>query len=100
MDLKYTTIERNKGIATVRFDRNEKLNAFNQDLVLELTDVARSFHDDIEKHSCPFAIARFDGRWLMGPDGLLGRRRSRPAAPLKPCPHFSCDFHFVIAVQR
>jgi len=42
------TVERNGSIATVTFDRNGSLNAFNQDLILELTDIARSFHDDLE----------------------------------------------------
>ncbi len=45
----YVTIERHgSAIAIVRFDRKKNLNAFDQQLVLELTDVARSFHDDLE----------------------------------------------------
>ncbi len=51
MDYQFTTIERRNGIAVVRFDRKEKLNAFSQDLILEMTEVARSFHDDLEIHA-------------------------------------------------
>jgi enoyl-CoA hydratase len=42
------TIERQGPIAIVRFDRGGSLNAFDQATILELTDVARAFHDDIE----------------------------------------------------
>jgi len=48
MTYRFTTIEKQGPIAVVRFDRKENLNAFSQALVLELTDVARSFHDDVE----------------------------------------------------
>ena len=48
MTTRYTTIERNGPIAIVRFDRNKNLNAFDGQLILELTEVARSFHDDLE----------------------------------------------------
>ncbi len=41
-------IERDGPIAIVRFDRKEKLNAFDDQLVVELTEVAHSFHDDLE----------------------------------------------------
>ncbi len=44
----YITIEREGPIATVRFDRHKNLNAFDGQLILELTDVARSFRDDME----------------------------------------------------
>jgi enoyl-CoA hydratase/carnithine racemase len=46
----YVTIERQGPVAVVRFDRKENLNAFNQQLVRELTEVARTFHDDLETH--------------------------------------------------
>ncbi len=46
---KFTTIERRGPVAIVRFDRGEALNAFNEPLVRELTEVAKSFHDD---HDC------------------------------------------------
>lgn len=45
---KFTTIEKSGGVALVRFDRGEALNAFNEPLVRELTAVALSFHDDHE----------------------------------------------------
>ena len=51
MDYQFTTIERRGGIAVVRFDRKEKLNAFNQDLIVEMTAVARWFHDDLDIHA-------------------------------------------------
>jgi len=35
-------------VATVTFDRKGSLNAFNQVTILELTDVARRFQDDLE----------------------------------------------------
>ena len=45
---KNVTISHNGPVATVTFDRNGSLNAFNQEMILELTDVARSFQDDLE----------------------------------------------------
>lgn len=42
------SIERNGPIATVRFDRQGNKNAFSQQLIRELTEVAREFHDDLE----------------------------------------------------
>jgi len=44
----YVTVEKNGPIATVTFDRHKNLNAFDAQLIIELTDVARSFHDDME----------------------------------------------------
>lgn len=44
----YVTIERNGPVAIVHFDRRKNLNAFDGQLILELTDVARSFQDDLE----------------------------------------------------
>ncbi len=46
----YVTVERQGPIAVVRFDRRENLNAFNQQLVRELTEAALAFHDDLETH--------------------------------------------------
>ncbi len=40
------SVEKNGNIAIVRFDRQGNMNAFNQDLILELTDVARTFQED------------------------------------------------------
>lgn len=50
MAWEYVTIERNPPFAVVRFDRRGSLNAFNRQLVGELTEAARSFHDDLEVH--------------------------------------------------
>ncbi len=44
----YVSVERDGPIAIVRFDRKKNLNAFDAQLIAELTDVARSFHDDLE----------------------------------------------------
>ncbi len=48
MSQPYVTVVRHGAIATVTFDRHKNLNAFDGQLILELTDVARSFHDDLE----------------------------------------------------
>ncbi len=42
------TVEKRGDVALVRFDRHGNLNAFDQDTILALTDVARAFHEDIE----------------------------------------------------
>ncbi len=48
MSYGYVTIERQDRIAIVRFDRGKNLNAFDGQLILELTDVAREFHEDLD----------------------------------------------------
>jgi enoyl-CoA hydratase len=58
----YITIEQDGNIATVTFDRGGNLNAFNQDLILELTDVAQRFQSDIKTQAvvlsgCPEAFS-------------------------------------------
>lgn len=50
MSWDYVTVERMPPIAVVRFDRKGSLNAFNQKLVRELTEAARTFHDDLDIH--------------------------------------------------
>lgn len=50
MAWEYVTVERNPPFAIVRFDRKAKLNAFNPQLIDELTQAALSFHDDIDIH--------------------------------------------------
>lgn len=50
MAWEYVTIERTPPLALVRFDRKSNLNAFNQQLVDELTEAARSFQDDLDIH--------------------------------------------------
>ncbi|HEY7434663.1 MAG TPA: enoyl-CoA hydratase/isomerase family protein [Methylomirabilota bacterium] len=53
----YVTVEKHGPTAIVRFDRKESRNAFNQQLVRELTEVARAFHDDLETHHVVLAGA-------------------------------------------
>ncbi len=48
MTYKYVEIESLGTVSIVQFDRKGSLNAFNQDLILELTDVARKFQDNLE----------------------------------------------------
>lgn len=50
MAWEYVTIERTPPLALVRFDRKANLNAFNQQLIDELTEAALSFHNDIDVH--------------------------------------------------
>ncbi len=56
--MSYVTIEKQAPVAVVRFDRKENLNAFNQQLVRELSDAAMTFHDDLEIHYVVLAGAR------------------------------------------
>ncbi|MDH3643519.1 MAG: enoyl-CoA hydratase/isomerase family protein [Gammaproteobacteria bacterium] len=49
------TIDRHGNTAVVTFDRGGSLNAFNQQTILELTDVARSFQDDLETQAVVLA---------------------------------------------
>ncbi len=42
------TVTRAGAVSTVTFDRGGRLNAFDQTTILELTDVARRFQDDLE----------------------------------------------------
>ena len=44
----YVTVERQGPVALVTFDRHKNLNAFDGQLILELTEVARSIHDDLD----------------------------------------------------
>jgi enoyl-CoA hydratase/carnithine racemase len=46
----YVTIDKQPPVAVVRFDRQANRNAFDQQLVRELTEAARTFHDDLETH--------------------------------------------------
>lgn len=49
------TVEHDGDIAVVTFDRGGKLNAFNQETILELTDVARRFQDDLKTRAVVLA---------------------------------------------
>ena len=42
------TVEKDGPVALVTFDRGGNLNAFNQELILELTEAAQQFHGDLE----------------------------------------------------
>ena len=46
MPYRYVKITKRDGVAVVRFDRGGSLNAFDQDLIAELTDVAGRFRED------------------------------------------------------
>jgi len=46
----FTTIERDGSIAIVRYDRGDGLNALSRAAMRELTDIARTFREDIETH--------------------------------------------------
>jgi enoyl-CoA hydratase/carnithine racemase len=86
MKLDYVTIEKRGPIAIVRFDRKANLNAFNEQLVLELTHAGRSFHDDLETQavvvagapnafSAGFDLKATDG-WPTEKDDLKRRHRA------------------------
>lgn len=45
------TIERDGALAVVRFDRGGSLNAFDQDMIVGLTDVALEFQKDLNTHA-------------------------------------------------
>ncbi len=53
----YVSIEKRGGIAIVRFDRKTNLNVFNEKLVIELTQAANSFHEDLETQAVVLAGA-------------------------------------------
>ena len=86
MKLEYVSIEKRGPIAVVRFDRKANLNAFNEQLVIELTDAARSFHDDLQTQavilsgaanafSAGFDLKATDG-WTSETDDLKRRHRA------------------------
>jgi enoyl-CoA hydratase len=93
MQLDYVTIEKRGAAAFVRFDRKQNLNAFNEKLVIELTHVARSFHDDLTTQvvilagapngfSAGFDLKATDG-WITETDEL--KRRHRAYAGVRLC---------------
>lgn len=51
------TVEHEGKTAVVRFDRQGSMNAFNQDMILELTAVARRFQDDTRTQAVVLAGA-------------------------------------------
>lgn len=93
MKLEYVTIEKRGAVSVVRFDRKRNLNAFNEQLVLELTSVAKGFHDDVETRavvlagapnafSAGFDLKATDG-WTSETDDL--KRRHRAYAGVRLC---------------
>jgi enoyl-CoA hydratase/carnithine racemase len=72
------TIERRGPIAIVRFDRGERLNAFDAGLVEELTEVALSFRNDLETQVIIVtgAPTYFSSGADLKDEGLWGPERS------------------------
>ncbi|MBV9331727.1 MAG: enoyl-CoA hydratase/isomerase family protein [Alphaproteobacteria bacterium] len=86
----YVTIERDGGVATVTFDRGDGRNALSRQLILELTETAKSFVDDLSTHA---VILTAKGAFTAGadlkdpamsrnrPNGLLERRHMIRVGP-------------------
>ncbi|MEZ5558662.1 MAG: enoyl-CoA hydratase/isomerase family protein [Pseudomonadales bacterium] len=55
MSYRNVRIDKQGNVALVTFDRGGSLNAFNQETILELTDVARAFQDDLETQAVVLA---------------------------------------------
>ena len=87
---KFVTIAREGATATVTFDRGDGRNALSRQLILELTETAKGFADDIETH---VVILAGKGAFTAGADlkdpgldrrqanGLLERRRMVKIGP-------------------
>lgn len=58
MSHRIVSVEREAAIAIVRFDRGANLNAFNQELIRELTSAAREFHDDVDTRAVVLSGSR------------------------------------------
>jgi enoyl-CoA hydratase/carnithine racemase len=72
----FVTVERDGAIATVTIDRGDGRNALSRQLILELTETARSFTDDIETHA---VILTAKGAFTAGADlkdSAMDRRRA------------------------
>src|SRR5271154_3854156 len=86
----FVTIARDGSIATVTFDRGDGRNALSRQLILELTEAARSFADDLETQA---VILTAKGAFTAGADlkdpgldrrraaGLLERRHMTRIGP-------------------
>jgi enoyl-CoA hydratase/carnithine racemase len=86
----FVTIARDGPVATVTMDRDDGRNALSRQLILDLTEAARSFADDIETH---VVILVGKGAFTAGADlkdrgmdrrvanGLLERRRMVKIGP-------------------
>ena len=88
---KFTTIEKRGRVAVVRFDRGDKLNALSDAVMRELTEVARSFEDDLETSA--IVLTGADKFFSAGADltdsalvernkkGLMARRHALKVGP-------------------
>jgi len=86
----FVTVARESAIASVTFDRGDGRNALSRQLILELTETAKSFAEDIETH---VVILAGKGAFTAGADlkdpgldrrranGLLERRRMVKIGP-------------------
>lgn len=72
------TIKKHGPVAEVVFDRGERLNAFDQSLVDQLTEVARSFHSDHETRA--IVVTGAANSFSSGAD----LKAERPAIPPSP----------------
>jgi enoyl-CoA hydratase len=70
MAWEYVSITRTPPIALVHFDRKANLNAFNQQLIDELTEAALSFYDDLDVHYV--VLAGSDKAFSAGADLKAG----------------------------
>jgi enoyl-CoA hydratase len=81
----FVSIERANGVAVVRFDRGDGLNALSRPLMLELTEAARRLSSDISVHAIVLTGERVfsagadlkEGRSGSGMRGGLLERRER-----------------------
>ena len=78
MPWSYVTIDKHGPVAVVRFDRKENLNAFNQQLVRELTEAACTFHDDLETQRDRRRAASCHGVRRRRPEPAHGVLRGGP----------------------
>ncbi len=86
----FVTIVRDSGVATVTFDRGDGRNALSRQLILELTETANSFADDLKTQA---VIITGKGAFTAGADlkdpamarwqanGLLARRHMTKIGP-------------------
>ena len=88
MPWKYITIEKQGRIAIVRFDRNDGINALSTESMLELTEAAKSFEDDLDTSAV--VLTGTDKVFSMGWDlneakpetaGLAEQRRRNQIGP-------------------
>lgn len=86
----FVTISRDQGVAEVVLDRGDGRNALSRQVIVELTEAAKSFVDDLETHAI---ILRGEGAFTAGADlkdpglarwqanGLLERRHMVKIGP-------------------